>query len=108
MVRLVLEVADIRRRHGPGHRRERADRLNCGQLRVMGAIEACRTKVSQYRTLAVHLTDTVIWHLDAGNGSRPPHQLRKPSPGRFQIRLMGARIVASLMLHLIAEQSQLR
>jgi|TARA_B100000315_G_C14567889_1_gene583902 hypothetical protein len=45
MARPVLEMADILRRHGPAYRRERAGRLSRGQLRVMGAIEACRTAI---------------------------------------------------------------
>ena len=38
-----LEVADIFRDHGPAFRRSNAGRLNRDQLKVMGAIEACRT-----------------------------------------------------------------
>ena len=45
MARPVFEVADIFRRHGPDYRREQAGRLSRSQLRVMGAIEACRTAV---------------------------------------------------------------
>jgi Putative transposase/Transposase zinc-binding domain len=38
-----LEVADILRRHGGAFRRAHAGRLSLGQLKVMSAIEACRT-----------------------------------------------------------------
>jgi Transposase zinc-binding domain len=38
-----LEVADIFRQLGPAYRREHADALSRGQLRVMSAIERCRT-----------------------------------------------------------------
>ena len=42
-MRPAVEVADIFRRHGPAYRREMAGRLSRDQLRIMGAIEACRT-----------------------------------------------------------------
>jgi hypothetical protein len=38
-----LEVADIFRDHGPAWRREQAGHLSLGQLKVMSAIEHCRT-----------------------------------------------------------------
>src|ERR1700746_1090361 len=38
-----MEVADIFRRHGEAWRHANAGHLNAGQLRVMTAIEACRT-----------------------------------------------------------------
>jgi hypothetical protein len=38
-----LEVADIFRAHGPAYRAEHAGRLNLPQLKVMAAIEQCRT-----------------------------------------------------------------
>jgi hypothetical protein len=38
-----LEVADIFRDHGPAYRAEHAGRLNLPQLKVMAAIEQCRT-----------------------------------------------------------------
>jgi Putative transposase/Transposase zinc-binding domain len=38
-----LEVADIFRRHGPAWRRANAGHVSLGQLRVMSAIESCRT-----------------------------------------------------------------
>jgi hypothetical protein len=40
-----LEVADIFRRHGEAWRAANAGHLSLGQLRVMSAIEACRTAV---------------------------------------------------------------
>ena len=44
MPRSKLEVADIFRAHGPAYRRTNAGHLNLSQLRVMSAIEACRTE----------------------------------------------------------------
>jgi hypothetical protein len=41
--RPALEVADIFRASGPAYRRARAGHLSFSQLRVMSAIEACRT-----------------------------------------------------------------
>ena len=38
-------VAEIFRRAGPAYREHMADRLDAGRLKVMGAIEACRTAV---------------------------------------------------------------
>jgi len=43
MSRPSLEVADILRRHGGAFRRAFEGRLSLGQLKVMSAIEACRT-----------------------------------------------------------------
>ena len=43
MPRPSLEVADILRAHGEAFRRAHAGRLSLGQLKVMSAIEACRT-----------------------------------------------------------------
>ena len=45
MSRPVLEVADIFRAAGPAYRQAHASHLSFGQLRVMSAIEACRTAV---------------------------------------------------------------
>lgn len=42
-MRPSLEVADILRAHGEAFRRAHAGRLSLGQLKVMSAIEACRT-----------------------------------------------------------------
>jgi Transposase zinc-binding domain len=42
-VRPALEVADIFRRHGEGYRMANAGHLDRCQLRVMAAIETCRT-----------------------------------------------------------------
>jgi hypothetical protein len=42
-VRPALEVADIFRSHGPAWRLAQAGHLSLGQLKVMSAIEACRT-----------------------------------------------------------------
>ncbi len=43
MPRQALEVADIFRLHGPAWRRAQAGHLSLGQLKVMSAIEHCRT-----------------------------------------------------------------
>ncbi len=43
MPRQSLEVADIFRAHGAAWRRARAGHLSLGQLKVMSAIESCRT-----------------------------------------------------------------
>ncbi len=43
MVRERLEVADIFRTHGPAWRRANAGHVSLGQLKVMSAIEQCRT-----------------------------------------------------------------
>ena len=42
-MRAALEVADIFRQHGPAFRAAHAGHLSLGQLKVMAAIEACRT-----------------------------------------------------------------
>ena len=44
MPRPKLEVADIFRTHGPAYRRANAGHMSLSQLRVMSAIEACRTE----------------------------------------------------------------
>ncbi len=43
MPRPALEVADIFRDHGAAWRRANAGHLSLGQLKVMSAIERCRT-----------------------------------------------------------------
>jgi hypothetical protein len=43
VVRPALEVADILRRHGPAWRQANAGHVSLGQLKVMSAIERCRT-----------------------------------------------------------------
>jgi hypothetical protein len=43
VARPALEVADIFRAHGPAWRRAQAGHLSLGQLKVMSAIEHCRT-----------------------------------------------------------------
>jgi hypothetical protein len=45
MPRPKLEVADIFRAHGPAYRHEHAGHLNLPQLKVMSAVENCRTAV---------------------------------------------------------------
>ncbi len=44
MPRHALEIADIFRTHGPAYRRANAGHLSLAQLKVMSAIEACRTE----------------------------------------------------------------
>ena len=44
MPRPRLEIADIFRKHGPAYRRTNAGHISHGQLKVMSAIEACRTE----------------------------------------------------------------
>jgi hypothetical protein len=41
--RPALEVADVFRGHGPAWRRANAGHVSLGQLKVMSAIESCRT-----------------------------------------------------------------
>jgi len=43
MGRSALEVADVFRAHGPAWREQQAGHLSLGQLKVMSAIEQCRT-----------------------------------------------------------------
>jgi len=43
MSRPVLEVADIFRDHGAAWRKANAGHVSLGQLKVMSAIESCRT-----------------------------------------------------------------
>ena len=43
MCRPALEVADIFRDHGPAWRQANAGHVSLGQMRVMSAIERCRT-----------------------------------------------------------------
>jgi len=43
VVRPALEVADIFRGHGPAWRQANAGHVSLGQLKVMSAIERCRT-----------------------------------------------------------------
>lgn len=45
MERLGLEVADIFRAYGPAWRRAQTGHLSLGQLKVMSAIEQCRTSM---------------------------------------------------------------
>ena len=44
MPRPRLEIADIFRKYGPAYRRANAGHVSLGQLKVMSAIEACRTE----------------------------------------------------------------
>lgn len=51
MGRHALEVADIFRSHGPAWRQQQAGHLSLGQLKVMSAIEQCRTAALGGHTL---------------------------------------------------------
>ncbi|MDD5249123.1 MAG: IS91 family transposase [Rhodocyclaceae bacterium] len=51
MGRPALEVADIFRSHGPAWREQQAGHLSLGQLKVMSAIEQCRTAALGGHTL---------------------------------------------------------
>src|SRR6267142_364322 len=44
MARPALEIADIFRDHGPAWRKANAGHVSLGQLKVMSAIESCRTE----------------------------------------------------------------
>ncbi|MCF6433849.1 transposase zinc-binding domain-containing protein, partial [Leisingera sp. MMG026] len=44
MPRHALEVADIFRSHGPAYRRANSGHVSLSQLKVMSAIETCRTE----------------------------------------------------------------
>jgi len=70
MARLALEVADIFRAHGPAWRDAQYDHLSLGQLKVMSAIEQCRTA-----TLGGHVLQcTACEHQDiAYNSCRNRH-----------------------------------
>jgi hypothetical protein len=43
MARSALEIADIFRDYGPAWRKANAGHVSLGQLKVMSAIESCRT-----------------------------------------------------------------
>src|SRR5450756_1321611 len=63
MSRPVLEVADIFRSRGPAWRRANAGHVSLGQLKVMSAIESCRTRgrsaAGAVLSCGVHLPATV-------------------------------------------------
>ena len=72
MSRPALEVADIFRRHGAAWRAAHAGHLSLGQLKVMAAIEPCRTAA-------------LGGHVEALRGLRPgPHRLQFLSYGQIQ------------------------
>ncbi len=70
MARLALEVADIFRAHGSNWRQRQQTHLSLGQLKIMSAIEQCRTA-----TLGGHvLYCTACEHQDiAYNSCRNRH-----------------------------------
>src|ERR1039457_4363541 len=47
MARPALEIADIFRDHGPAWRKANAGHVSLGQLKVMSAIESCRTAFAE-------------------------------------------------------------
>ena len=57
-MRSALEVADIFRTHGPAFRRAQAGHLSLNQLKVMRAIEQCRTAVLGGHVLRCDTCDT--------------------------------------------------
>jgi len=57
MARPALEVADIFRDHGAAWRRANAGHLSLSQLKVMSAIENCRTA-----SLGGHVARCEDWH----------------------------------------------
>ncbi len=72
MPRAAIEVQDIYRDHGPGFRRARAGHLSLGQIKVMSAIERCRTAA-----LGGHVAACEDWPPRAriGNGFVRPDTL---------------------------------
>ncbi len=67
MARPVLEVADIFRDHGPAWRKANAGHVSLGQLKVMSAIESCRTAA-----LGGHVMRCEDWQI-AYNSCRNRH-----------------------------------
>jgi hypothetical protein len=59
MGRPALEVADIFRAHGPAWREKQAGHLSLGQLKVMSAVEQCRTAALGGHVLRCDACDTV-------------------------------------------------
>jgi putative transposase/transposase-like zinc-binding protein len=59
MGRPALEVADIFRTHGPAWRQAQAGHLSLGQLKVMSAIEQCRTAALGGHVLRCSACDSV-------------------------------------------------
>ena len=59
MGRAALEVADIFRSHGPAWRQAQAGHLSLGQLKVMSAVEQCRTAALGGHVLRCDSCDTV-------------------------------------------------
>jgi hypothetical protein len=57
--RIALEVADIFRSHGPAWRQAQAGHLSLSQLKVMSAIEQCRTAALGGHVLRCDSCDTV-------------------------------------------------
>jgi hypothetical protein len=66
MPRERLEVADIFRAYGPAWRRAQAGHVSLGQLKVMSAIERCRTAAppDQVRGRSCRALREVLAHPD--------------------------------------------
>jgi hypothetical protein len=94
-----LEVADIFRGHGPAWRRANAGHLSLGQLKVMSAIESCRTAalgghVARYEKCA----HTQISYNSCRNRHCPKCQGRggKGLAGRARSRSVAGAVVFTL------------
>ena len=71
-MRPALEVADIFRAHGPAWRHAQAGHLNLAQLKVMSAIEQCRTSVLGGHVLRCNACETTEFS--------PPRVVKDPAP----------------------------
>ena len=60
VLRPALEIADILRDHGPAWRRANVGHVSLGQLKVMGAIESCRTAALGGHVARCEDSDTTI------------------------------------------------
>ncbi len=65
MPRPKLEVVDIFRTHGAAYRKTHAGHLNLPQLKVMSAIEHCRTFINAI----AQTIETVVWFAMGPEGS---------------------------------------
>ena len=66
MVRPVLEVADILREHGPAWRETNRGHVSLDQLKVMSAIERCRTVAPKltHRASVMSSSDLRTWAIE--------------------------------------------
>ena len=75
MTRYALEVADIFRDHGPAWRQSQAGHLSLGQLKVMSAIERCRSaELGGHRLGCTHCGTTQIAYNSCRNRHCPKCQ----------------------------------